>query len=228
MKKLLNKQLLRTVAVTSAMLTFLGLLSCTPDAQTSGSRVTQLPYYNSADFTPHWLDADSDSLEDFHRIPAFRLVNQQGDTLTEKDVTGKIYIANFFFTTCPGICPKMADNMLLVQEAFKNDDDVLILSHSATPESDSVAVLKAYGEMHGCINGKWHLLTGDRSEIYHLGRQCYFVEEDLGINKSDDEFLHTENFVLIDRNRRIRGIYNGLNKSSVRQLIADVQTLKGE
>ena len=228
MKKLLNKRVLRTAALSGAMLAIFWLLSCTPDAQTSGSRVAQLPYYNSADFTPHWLDADSDSLENFHRIPAFRLVNQQGDTLTERDVTGKIYIANFFFTTCPGICPKMADNMLLVQEAFKNDDAVLILSHSATPESDSVAVLKEYAELHGCISGKWHLLTGDRSEIYRLGRKFYFAEEDLGINKSDDEFLHTENFVLIDQNRRIRGIYNGLNKTSVRQLIADVQTLKGE
>jgi protein SCO1/2 len=227
MKKLLSKQILR-LAISIALLAMYWLLSCTTDDPINSSRVSQLPYYNSADFTPHWLNADSDSLKNFHRIPAFRLVNQQGDTLTEKDITGKIYIANFFFTTCPGICPKMADNMQMVQEAFKDDDEVLILSHTATPESDSVAVLKEYAEAHGCISGKWHLLTGNRSEIYRLGRKYYFVEENMGINKSDDEFLHTENFVVIDRNRRIRGIYNGLNKTSVRQLIADVQTLKSE
>ncbi|MEM6380943.1 MAG: SCO family protein, partial [Bacteroidota bacterium] len=146
--------------------------------------------------------------------------------LTEEDVEGKIYVTDFFFTSCPGICPKMTANMMLIQEAFLHDEDVLLLSHSVTPEYDSVAVLKEYAELEGVEDTKWHLLTGDRQMIYDLGRYQYFVEEDLGLVKDTEEFIHTENFVLIDRSRRIRGIYNGLNKAAVSQLIADIKTLQ--
>ncbi|MEL7145667.1 MAG: SCO family protein, partial [Bacteroidota bacterium] len=124
--------------------------------------------------------------------------------------------------------PKMTRNMTLVQEAFLEDDRVMILSHSVTPQYDSVPVLKRYAESNGVIDGKWHLLTGERSTIYKLGRQGYFIEEDLGILKEADEFIHTENFVLVDKNRYIRGIYNGLNKTSVNQLIDDIKTLQGK
>ncbi len=141
---------------------------------------------------------------------------------------GKIYVADFFFTICPGICPKMTSNMALLQEAFLDDDNVLLLSHSVMPRRDSVAVLKEYAEDHGIVSNKWHLLTGDREEIYRLGRNFYFVEEDLGLVKESSDFLHTENFVLVDGNRHIRGIYNGLNKTAIDQLIADIRTLEGE
>ena len=192
------------------------------------SRVASLPYYSEASFTPRWFEPGSDSLLDFHHIPGFSLVNQDGDTITEKVLENSIYIADFFFTSCPGICLRMTDNMTVLQNEFMDDQDVLLLSHSVTPETDSVPVLAAYAKNKGIYSTKWHLLTGDRKQIYALGRNAYFVEEDLGINKKEGDFLHTENFVLIDYNRHIRGIYNGLNKTAIQQLITDVKTLKKE
>ncbi|GJM34177.1 MAG: SCO family protein [Saprospiraceae bacterium] len=204
------------------------LLVCCEKPAERQSSIDRLPYYNEATFTPHWLDPDSDSLNQFHTIAPFKLLNQDGDTITEKSLQGKIFITDFFFTTCPGICPRMTTNMAVLQEAFLHDADVMLLSHSVTPERDSVAVLKNYAKVKGVKSGKWHLLTGDRQQIYHLGRKQYFVEEDLGLEKEADDFLHTENFILVDKNRHIRGIYNGLNKTSINQLIDDVKTLKAK
>lgn len=203
------------------------LLAC-EDKPEKESRVEVLPYYNEATFTPHWLQPDAASLDTFHQVSAFNLVNQEGVSVTEKTFAGKIYITDFFFTICPGICPKMTANMAVLQDEFIDDDEVLLLSHSVMPRIDSVPALAAYAENKDVIAGKWHLVTGKRDEIYKLGRKDYFVEEDLGLEKEEDEFLHTENFVLIDKNRHIRGIYNGLNAASVNQLIADVKTLKRE
>ncbi len=190
--------------------------------------IAALPYYAEASFTPHWLPVNSDSLASFHRIRPFRLVDQQGDTITEQSLAGKVYVADFFFTACPGICPKMTSNMAVLQDEFRHEGRVKLLSHSVTPKYDSVAVLQAYAEAKGVEADKWHLLTGDRDEIYRLGRKDYFVEENLGVEKDLDEFLHTENFVLIDKDRHIRGIYNGLNRTSVNQLAADIRTLLAE
>jgi protein SCO1/2 len=191
------------------------------------SRVSNLPYYNEASFTPKWLALQSDALKSFHQIPDFNFTNQDGNTITQKTFENKIYVTDFFFTTCPGICPMMTKNMTLVQEAFKDDDAVLMLSHSVTPTIDSVAQLKKYA-VDKNIGKNWHLVTGNKKEIYDLGRQFYLVEEDLGTPKGIDDFLHTENFVLIDKNKHIRGIYNGLNTNAVQQLIADIRTLKKE
>ncbi len=209
------------------LLFLLQLMACT-QINPRESRVNQLPYYNEATFTPHWLDPASEILDTFHRIAPFQLVNQEGDTVTEKSFAGKIYVTDFFFTVCPGICPKMTDNMMNLQDTFLKDKEVLFLSHSVTPEYDSVPVLKAYAEEKGILSDKWYLVTGTQEAIYKLGRQDYFVEEDLGLSKDADEFLHTENFVLIDKNRHIRGIYNGLKKASLHQLVADIRTLKKE
>ncbi len=192
------------------------------------SRVEYLPFYKDESFTPLWLKPGSKEEKEFHKIPDFKLINQLGDTVTQKTFEGKIYVTDFFFATCPGICPKMTENMLYVQDAFKNDSEVLILSHSVTPSIDNVDVLKNYAVNNGIIDNKWHLVTGDKQEIYNLGRNHYFVENDLGEEKSIDDFLHTENFLLIDKNKHIRGIYNGLRKSSVRQLITDIEALKKE
>ncbi len=192
------------------------------------SRVEILPFYSDANFTPHWLAPNDPELKNFHRISPFRLLNQEGDTVTNHTFKGKIYVTDFFFTTCPGICPRMTENMSILQNEFKNDSEILLLSHSVTPKTDSVSVLKAYAENKGIESQKWHLATGSREEIYRLGRNDYFVEEDLGLEKDIDAFLHTENFVLIDKNQHIRGIYNGLNQASINQLIADIKTLKKE
>ena len=191
------------------------------------SRVANLPYYDEASFTPKWIAAKSDALTSFHQIPNFNFTNQDGEKITQKTFEDKIYVTDFFFTTCPGICPKMTTNMAILQKEFINDAAVLLLSHSVTPTIDSVAQLKKYA-LDKNIGKNWHLVTGDKKEIYDLGRQFYFVEEDLGIPKGIDDFLHTENFVLIDKNKHIRGIYNGLNTNAVQQLIADIKTLKKE
>jgi protein SCO1/2 len=190
------------------------------------SRTATLPFYNDPSFTPQWIEEGDTKLLGFHQIPAFSLENQLGETITEQNLNGKIVVADFFFTTCPGICPKMTRNMQLVQKAFESDPDVLLVSHSVTPEIDNAEVLKKYAGNHDVLSGKWHLLTGEREVIYSLGRQSYFVEEDLGLPKNEMDFLHTENFILLDKKRRIRGIYNGLNKRSVLQLITDIKSLK--
>jgi len=206
-------------------LAFLFITACS--SEKDKFKVTsKLPYYNDPDFTPHWISENDKKLENFHTISPFSLTNQDGKSISEKTFENKIYVTDFFFTICPGICPKMTDNMLIIQDEFISDDEVLLLSHSVTPEMDSVSVLKAYAEAKGIESKTWHLVTGSQKEIYKLGRKDYFVEENLGKKKEEDDFLHTENFVLIDQNKHIRGIYNGLNKTSVNQLIKDIYTLK--
>jgi len=208
-------------------LSIISLLACSKTQQNQ-SRVETLPYYMEATFTPHWMQPDDAVLDTFHRISPFTLINQEGNTITEKSFENKIYVVDFFFTVCPGICPRLTDNMMDLQEAFLDDDDVLLMSHSVTPKRDSVSALQKYAADKGILSSKWHLVTGRQEEIYRLGRLDYFVEENLGLEKELDDFLHTENFVLIDKDRHIRGIYNGLKKTAIKQLIADIKTLKSE
>jgi protein SCO1/2 len=184
-----------------------------------------LPYYDTPDFTPKW-DIKNKTL--FHTIRPFNLISQENRIFTEKDIDGKICVADFFFTTCPGICPKMTKSMSNIQKEFINDDEVLLLSHSVTPEKDSVSVIKKYALEKNVNFKRWKLLTGNKNEIYDLGRKYYFVEEDEGIKKGNDVFLHTENFILIDKQRHIRGIYNGLDPNSINNLINDIKILKLE
>ena len=185
----------------------------------------KLPYYDTPDFTPKW---EIDNKDSFHKIRTFKLVNQENETFTEKDIENKICVVDFIFTTCPGICPRMTNSMSSIQEAFINDKEILLLSHSVTPERDSVPVLKQYAIDKRVEFKRWKLLTGDKKEIYDLGRKYYFVEEDEGVEKGDDVFLHTENFILIDKQRHIRGIYNGLDPNSMQDLIRDIKVLKTE
>ncbi|MEM7610950.1 MAG: SCO family protein [Pseudomonadota bacterium] len=187
-----------------------------------------LPYYDSAEFTPHWIEAGSDALTDFHRIPSFEFTNQHDQVITQQDTDQKVYVASFFFSTCPGICPKLRSKLKSVQDAFLDNDSVLILSHSIRPGTDTPEVLQHYAETHGVVAGKWHLLTGDQQSIYELARTAYFANEDLGTLQDQADFLHTENLLLIDQNRRIRGIYNGLSGASVGHLISDIQRLLQE
>jgi protein SCO1/2 len=187
-----------------------------------------LPYYESADFTPKWIAPDSAELEDFHRIKAFSFVNQDGKEITEQHFAQHIYVANFFFTTCPGICPMIRSKLSKVQEKFIDDDTINIVSHSIRPTTDTISMLHDYAKKNGIVSGKWHLLTGDKDTIYNLARTAYFANEDLGNLQNTNDFLHTENVLLIDKNRHIRGIYNGLNTSSINHLIADIAVLKNE
>jgi protein SCO1/2 len=192
------------------------------------SRVEFLPFYNEESFTPIWLTPNTEEEKRFHKIPDFNLMNQLGDTISQKTFEGKIYVTDFFFTTCPGICPKMTGNMEKIQEEFVNDSDILLLSHSVMPTTDSIPILKEYAKNNNVIDNKWHLVTGGKKDIYDLGRNHYFVENDLGEVKDINDFLHTENFLLIDKNKHIRGIYNGLNRASIAQLIIDIKTLQKE
>jgi len=185
----------------------------------------KLPYYNTPDFTPKW---EMSNEKTFHHIRPFKLINQENQLFTERDIEGKICVADFFFTTCPGICLKMTNSMYDIQKEFFNDDEILLLSHSVTPEKDSVPVLKQYAKEKKVDFKRWKLLTGNKNEIYDLGRKYYFVEEDEGVKKDNDVFLHTENFILIDKQRHIRGIYNGLDPYSMQNLISDIKILKAE
>jgi protein SCO1 len=185
-----------------------------------------LPYYNSAEFTPHWLTPASPELEHFHKIPSFSFINQDGKIITNESVENKIYVSSFFFTTCPGICPSSRSKLAKVQNSFINDADVMILAHSINPTTDTVKTLKKYANEHGIKSDHWQLLTGDKDKIYDFAKRAYFASDDLGNIENTDEFLHTENLLLIDRRGYIRGVYNGLNTSSVDNLIADIRTLK--
>ena len=199
------------------ILSIFTLLSC--------NNKQQLPYYETPDFTPKWVMRDEKT---FHKIRPFKLLNQENQVFSEKDIEDKICVVDFFFTTCPGICPKMTNNMADIQNEFINDDDILLLSHSVTPEKDSVSVLKQYALEKKIEFRRWKLLTGTKNEIYDLGRNYYFIEEDEGVKKGNDVFLHTENFILIDKKRHIRGIYNGLDPNSIQNLIVDIKKLKAE
>ena len=187
----------------------------------------KLPVYDPGQLDPRLVDPAVRAARGPHHIQDFRLVDQQGDTLTLADVEGRILVADFFFTTCPTICPKMTSQMTRVQEAFRDEPLVAILSHSVTPEIDSVATLSAYGELHGVDPDRWHLLTGDRAQIYALARRSYFAALDEGDGGPDD-FVHTENFVLVDPQHRIRGYYDGTSTADVDRLIDDIRRLLRE
>ena len=187
-----------------------------------------LPFFNHPDWTPAWINKEDSGYNQIHSIPSFSFKDQEGKNFTEANVEGKIYVANFFYTKCRGICPKMTTNMSLLQEAYKNDSTIVLLSHSVTPEIDSIAVLKNYAILNKVDSKKWHLLTGDKNEIYALAKQQYFAGDSVGFYQTGNEFLHTENFILVDQKRRIRGVYNGTLLLEIDRIKEDIQTLKLE
>jgi protein SCO1/2 len=192
----------------------------------SGNEVSKLPYYNTPDFTPEWLSKKD--AERMHVISDFSFTDQDGQKVSGNDLKGKIHIANFFFTTCPGICPTMAKNLLKLQKEFGNYSDIKLVSYSVMPWSDSVPNLKNYEKTFGMKNGMWYLLTGNTSEIYELARRSYFAEEKAGFNSDSTEFLHTEHVLLVDKNGHLRGIYNGTLPLDAERLIEDIKILKEE
>ena len=187
----------------------------------------ELPVYNPSDINPLLVDESVRNITKDHSIADFKLINQNGDTITKADFTGKIYVADFFFTRCKTICPVMAINMKDLQDHFKNDTDVKFLSHSVTPIMDSVPILKAYADKKGAIDGKWELTTGDKKHIYELARKSYFAVLDEG-DGGDQDFIHTERFILIDKKFQIRGLYDGTDKNEIPRIIRDIEILKKE
>lgn len=185
-----------------------------------------LRIYQPADVSTELVDTTLHYVKKYHTIADFSLTNQNGKTITQDDYKNKIYVADFFFTTCQTICPIMTDHMVEIQETLKNDDDVLLLSHTVTPEIDSVAQLKKYALEKGVNDAKWNLVTGDKKEIYDLARKSYLAAKDVPFSEND--LVHTENFVLVDKKKRIRGFYDGTDAESIKKLLADIKILKQE
>jgi len=185
----------------------------------------RLPIYQPNMVNPELVDSTLLDVKKYHTIADFQLVNQNGDTITQRNYQDKIYVADFFFTTCPTICPIMTKNMAEIQETILGDDEVLLLSHSVTPQIDSVQRLKTYAEEKGVDDGKWNLVTGDKKQIYELARKSYLAVKTDGDGGPYD-MIHTENFILVDKERRIRGFYDGTNKEEVEKLLQDLAILK--
>ena len=186
-----------------------------------------LPVYQPAMVNYELVDSTLQHIKKFHQIAPFRLTNQNGKIITQRDYQDKIYVADFFFTTCPTICPKMTENMALIQARILDDSQVKLLSFSVTPQIDSVAQLKRYAVEKEVNDQKWNLVTGDKKEIYTLARKSFLAVKEDG-NGGPFDMIHTENFILVDPEKRIRGFYDGTDIKAMEELLQDITTLKQE
>ena len=185
----------------------------------------KLTIYQPSMVNSELVDSTVQFKKKYHTISDFELINQNGDTITQRDYDQKIYIADFFFTTCPTICPIMTKNMADIQRRIKDQGDVMLLSHSVTPQIDSVAQLKKYALEKGVDDSKWNLVTGDKKQIYELARKSYLAVKTDGDGGPYD-MIHTENFILVDKEKRIRGFYDGTKSEDVDELMNDLRILK--
>ena len=184
----------------------------------------QLPIHNPTYFNPKLVDKSIRNVSDNHTIKDFNLINQNGIKVSSKDYENKIYVVDFFFTSCPSICPIMTNNMLLIQEEFIKNNDIMLLSISVTPEIDNVQVLKKYAIKKGVIDSKWNITIGSKKHIYELARKSFFAVLDKGDGGLQD-FIHTPNFILVDTKKQIRGIYDGTVEKEISRLILDINIL---
>ena len=187
--------------------------------------IETLPIYSPSMVSKELVEENIQFIKKYHKIKDFSMKNQNGETITQEFYNDKIYVADFFFTTCPTICPIMTENMGYIQEKIKNDSDILLLSFSVTPEIDSVEQLKKYALEKNVIDSKWNLVTGNKKDIYNLARKSYLVAKTNGDGGKYD-MIHTENFVLVDKEKRIRGFYDGTNSKEMDQLLNDIKILK--
>ncbi|MEY2963780.1 MAG: hypothetical protein RL754_1041 [Bacteroidota bacterium] len=185
----------------------------------------RLPIYNPVDLNTALVDEDQERVGRGHRIGNFQLTDQWGNEVDSTLLEGKIYVADFFFTTCPTICIDMGKSFQLLQEAYMDEPRVALVSHTVMPEIDSVEVMHEYGNRMGAVKGKWHLLTGEKRELYRMARRQYFAVMEAGSSFDEHDFIHTENFILVDEKKRIRGFYDGTDPMQVNQLIIDIQIL---
>ena len=213
------KFFLMTLAIISAVILTLFYNALKPQEK--------LPIYQPAMVNYELVDSSLQHIKKYHKIAPFSLINQNGLNITDSDYSNKIYVADFFFTTCPSICPKMTANMGLIQEDIRTDNQVLLLSFSVTPEIDSVAQLKRYAIEKGVIDTKWNLLTGDKKEIYELARKSYLAVKTSG-DGGEHDMIHTENFILVDPEQRIRGFYDGTDTTAMDELLSDIRVLQEE
>ena len=186
-----------------------------------------LPIYQPTMVSEALVDSTLQYKKKYHKIADFSLTNQNGQTITNKDYENKIYVADFFFTTCQSICPVMTDHMVKIQDALISDTEVLLLSHTVTPKIDTVAQLKRYADKKGVNAKKWNLVTGKKQDIYKLARKSYLAVKEDGDGGPYD-MIHTENFVLIDKKKQIRGFYDGTDPKAIDKLLADISHLKQE
>jgi protein SCO1/2 len=186
-----------------------------------------LPIFNPSDVNPELVDTTVQYISKYHTIADFSFTNQNGKTITQKDYEGKIYVADFFFTTCQSICPKMTTNLVAVQKAFLTNPKVKLLSFTVTPDIDNVSVLHAYATINGVIESKWNLVTGDKKAIYTMARKSFLAVKQ---GKPDEQYdmVHTENFVLVDAKKRVRGFYDGTKKEEIQRLIEDINWLAAD
>lgn len=185
---------------------------------------SELPVFNPSDFNPELVDVSLQNEVNDHIVAEFELLNQNGKTVTQRDYEGKIYVTDFFFTRCPSICPIMSNNMEKLQNTFLDTDDVMFLSLSVTPKLDSIPILKKYAKKHGAIDEKWNITTGDKKHIYNLARKSYFAV----VNEGDgglQDFIHTPNFILVDKQKQIRGVYDGTKNEEIERLVKDMKKL---
>ena len=186
--------------------------------------VETLPIYQPAEVNEKLVDSSIIHVSKYHKISDFTLINQNGEKITQENYNDKIYVADFFFTTCQDICPIMTKNMYKLQQELKNDKEILFLSHTVIPEIDNVERLKEYAVVNNVDDSKWNLVTGDKRQIYELARKSYLAVEDSEFEKYD--MIHTENFMLIDKEKQIRGFYDGTNDKEIEKLLSDIQILK--
>ena len=184
----------------------------------------ELPIYNPSDFNPELVDKSLHNTTENHTVADFNLLNQNGKIITQEDYKDKIYIVDFFFTNCAGICPIMTNNMVKLQEEFLNNNDIMLLSLSVTPEIDTTSVLRTYASDKGVIDSKWNITTGNKKHIYELARKSYFAVVEQGDGGLQD-FIHTPNFILVDKKKQIRGIYDGIKDEEIVRLINDIRIL---
>ncbi|WP_188407136.1 SCO family protein [Psychroflexus salis] len=187
----------------------------------------KLPIYQPDMVNKELADTSVQYVRKFHKIGNFNLINQNGDSITPKDFENKIYVADFFFTTCMSICIPMTENMRVIQDKFIKDDEIKLLSHTVTPEIDDVKQLRKHADKMGLVDGKWHMVTGDKKHIYDLARKHYVASKTDGDGGPYD-LVHTENFVLVDKEKRIRGFYDGTKDDEIEKLIKDIGILKLE
>jgi len=184
-----------------------------------------LPIYSPSMVSEELVEEDIRYIKKYHKINDFVLTNQNGELISQEFYQNKIYVADFFFTTCPDICPIMTENMGYLQSELKNQTDVLLVSFSVTPNVDSVDVLRSYADLKKVDDAKWNLFTGSKKEIYELARKSFLVAKNDGDGGKYD-MIHTENFVLIDKENRIRGFYDGTNEVEMNKLLKDVKILQ--
>jgi protein SCO1/2 len=213
------KLFLSTVIVLSAVILALFYSALKPKKM--------LPIYNPSMVNPELVDSTVQYISKYHTISDFSFTNQNGKIITQKDYEGKIYVADFFFTTCGSICPKMTTNLAVIQKAIINNPKVMLLSHTVFPETDSVSVLKKYALKKGVLDNKWNLVTGDKKQIYTMARKSYLAVK-LGKPNELFDMVHTENFVLVDSKRRVRGFYDGTKEEDIQRLIEDINFLCSE